>query len=272
MSIRKHAWMKVLVVLVIAASWLMSAAIAQQTKSKAPASRPAPQGAAPKTAPAKPAAAPAAVDPVDAAKKAAIMDSQRWRRAMFELNEWFSAQPFYDKKQVEQMKRNFSARVAIMSSSELEFMLEDMDAKFKIIDSKQAQEARDWLGNYLSMLSDWKREEVLKEMPNFTTMTAAQLSQEIAKIQRKRTLLSQQQAAFDRARGQQVEAQLQANRARQQAYIREQSRFSTSTYTSPYRAPTGGQPPFSDRRVGPDMEFYSGNFGQFGVIFNPSSY
>ena len=46
------------------------------------------------------------------------------------------------------------------------------------------------------------------------------------------------------------------------------------TYSSPYRAAnsTPGARPFDDRKVGPNMEFYSGNYGQFGGIFNPSSY
>ncbi|HEV3136619.1 MAG TPA: hypothetical protein VGZ26_01925, partial [Pirellulales bacterium] len=99
------------------------------------------QQSKPKPSP-KPAAAPGAADSTEAAKRAEILKSERWRRAMFQMNEWLSAQPFYDKKQVEQIKANTVAAVAKMSASDLEFMLEDMEAKFQILQSKEAQDAR----------------------------------------------------------------------------------------------------------------------------------
>lgn len=238
-------------------------------KAAAPTAKSAPAKAPP--AAAKPAASAPTVNAADAAKKAAILDSKRWRRAMFELTEWFSAQRLYDKKQVEEIKSDLSARVAEMSSSDLEFMLQDMEAKFQIMDSQPAQEAREWLGHYLSLRSAKKREEILKDIPNLVTMTAAQLSQEIQKIERKRTLSEREAAASSRTRQSQVSSQLQANQAAQRAYAQQQSR-APAAYSSPYRAANNTQRPFDDRKIGPSMEFYSGNFGQFGVVFNPSSY
>ena len=108
-------------------------------------------------------------------------------------------------------------------------------------------------------------------MPNLVTMTAAQLSQEIQKIERKRTLSQREAAASNRTRQSQVSSQLQANQAAQRAYAQQQNQ-APAAYSSPYRAANDGKPPFADRKTGPDMEFYSGNFGQFGVVFNPSSY
>jgi hypothetical protein len=267
MSMRTMTW-AVLALLPLALCSTQFAG-AQQSKVKSPPNRPATQPAA--KSPAK--AAPPAADPADAARKAAILNSSQWRRAMFEFNEWLSAQQIYDAQEVEQMKAGFNQRVAHSSADEVQFILEDLNAKFQILDSKPAQEARAWLGHYLSMLADWKREEVLKELPNFATMTAAQLSQEIMKIQQKRSLASREQAASDRNRQVQVNAQLQANRDAQQAYIRQQNQ-APAAYTSPYRQQTAdsGKPPFADRKTGPDMKFYSGNFGQFGIVFSPSSY
>lgn len=238
-------------------------------KTTAPTVKSAPAKAPPTAA--KSAASTPQVNSADAAKKAAILDSKRWRRAMFELNEWLSAQRLYDKKQVEEIRADLSTRVAEMSSSDLEFMLQDMEAKFQIMDSQPAQEAREWLGHYLSLRSAKKREEILKDMPNLVTMTAAQLSQEIQKIERKRTLSQREAAASSRTRQSQVSGQLQANQAAQRAYAQQQSQ-APAAYSSPYRAANNGARPFDDRKVGPSMEFYSGNFGQFGVVFNPSSY
>jgi len=71
-----------------------------------------------------------------------------------------------------------------------------------------------------------------------------------------------------------VDAQLKQNQQAQQAYIQQQNLAATSAYTSPYRAPAAnnGNPPFSDYKTGPSMEYYIGSFGRFGMIFNPSSY
>ena len=291
MSLRFRALAILLVLLLVVAVFNrpLPAQLSQQKapskapgKAAPPAARPAP---AAKSSPAttkptagKPAVSKAPVstsqaNSADAAKKAAILDSKRWRRAMFELNEWFSAQRLYDKKQVEEIKADLSARVAEMSSSDLEFMLQDMEAKFQIMESQPAQEARDWLGHYLSLRSAKKREELLKDMPNLVTMTAAQLSQEIQKIERKRTLSQREAAASSRTQQAQVSNQMQANKAAQAAYARQQAQ-APAAYSSPYRAAnsTPGARPFDDRKLGPNMEFYSGNYGQFGVIFNPSSY
>ena len=146
MSLRFSALAILLILSLVVVSGIGQAR-AQQPQSKAPpkASAKAPAKAAgpaaksaPATAPpaaAKPAVSNSQCNAADAAKKAAILDSKRWRRAMFELNVWFSSQRLYDKKQVEEIKSDLSTRVAEMSSSDLEFMLEDVEAKFQIMDS-----------------------------------------------------------------------------------------------------------------------------------------
>jgi hypothetical protein len=263
---------KLVAVFVALAGAMASArvSLAQQSKAK-PAPRPASPPAQAPAAPAKPAATGAAAE-AEAAKKAAILNSSRWRRMMFELNEWYTVQPFYDKKQVEQLKANVAASVAKMTSSELEFMLEDMDAKFKLINSPEAQEARNWIGHYLTMASGKKREEMLKELPNLATMTAAQMQREVEKLEQQRAAQQRNQQASDEIRQAQVNNQLAADRAAQQAYIRQQNQ-PRAAYYSPYRAPAaGGKPPYSDVHLGPSMQYYIGSYGRFGVIFNPSSY
>jgi pyruvate/2-oxoglutarate dehydrogenase complex dihydrolipoamide acyltransferase (E2) component len=256
----------------------VSAATAQQARPKAPAKSAAaapamakasaPPAARQPTTPAAPATTKSTTQPAaDPAKKAKILNSPRWRRAMFETNEWLSAQPFYSPEQVAQIKADLSERVAKMSASDLEFMLDDMDAKFKVMETKEAQEARAWLAQYLSVLADKKREEVLKEMPNIATMTAAQLSQEIQKIELKRASRARHQAAFDRARAAQVDAVMRANEMAQQNYRRD-SIEAPSSYYSPYRTP-----PVSARQLQgpkpPNLDYYMNSAGGFGFIFSP---
>jgi hypothetical protein len=203
-----------------------------------------------------------AADADDLAKKAEIMGSSRWRRAIFELGEWLSAQVVYTPAQVRNLKADFNRKVEKMSSHDLEYLLDDLDAKFKILETPEARDARSWMGQYLSVMSDQKRAETLRDVPNIVTMTAAQLQQEIQKIEQKRGSLQQRQSAFDEGRQQLVQ---QAQAARQQtaaASAAAMSRTGGVSY-SPYRSGGGGgggKPPFSDVG-GSGMTIYSGPFG-----------
>ncbi len=247
----KNSALATLALLLVIAGMGIRTALAQQSK--------------PKPSPNRAAGQPATDSAADA-KKAEILKSERWRRVMFQMNEWLSAQPFYNKQQVEQIKANQAAAVAKMSASDLEFMLEDMEAKFRILRSKEAQDARAWMWQNLSVLSDKKREEVLKRMPNIATMTAPQLSQQIAMIQQKRASLAQEQAEYHQLRSEQVTATISANEAARQAYARDRDRAPTNYY-SPYVSQPPKSPPFSDVRTGPSIGFSVGTFGQFRMNY-----
>ena len=223
-------------------------------------------GAAEPAQPAAPAdAQAAAADPGDIARKAEIMNSERWRRAIFELGEWLSAQQIYTPDEVRRIKANFNRRVAGMSSYELDYLLDDLDAKFKILDTPEAMEARAWVGQYMSVMSDRKREEALKDVPDVVKMSAGQLQQELQKIEQKRASLQQQQAAFDAGRQQLVEQAQLARQQTAQASRMGQPPGGGAAY-SPYRRQGEGKPPFSKAR-GSGMSVYSGPFGG-GVAVN----
>ena len=209
----------------------------------------------------------AAGDGSDLARKLEIMNSSRWRRAIFELGEWLATQKIYPPKEVMRIKASFNHRVEKMSSYEVEYLLDDLDAKFKILDAPEAQEARAWVGQYMSVMSDRKREEVLKDVPDVVTMSAGQLQQELVKIEQKRASLQQQQAAFDQGRQQLVEqAQLARQQTAQAAAAGIARMQSVGASYSPYRPQGGdGKPPFSDTG-GSGMSISSGGF--FGASVN----
>ena len=215
--------------------------------------------------PARQPAPPAAVDPgEDLVRKSEIMNGQRWRRAIFELGEWLASQEIYTPEQVRQIKTDFNRRVAGMTSYELEYLLDDLDAKFKILETPEAKDARAWVGQYLSVMSDRKRASVLKDVPDVVTMSSGQLQAEIEKIERKRSDLRQQQAAFDQSRQQLVD---QAQAARQQtaaaanAAMAQMNSGGGVSY-SPYRGGGGGKQPFSDVS-GSGMSIGVGPFGAY---------
>jgi hypothetical protein len=240
------------------AALLTSMAMCQPAAAQAPAGNGGPDTKA--AAQARPQQQNDDDDDGDLARKADIMNSPRWRRAIFELGEWLSAQVIYTPTQVRNIKADFNRKVEKMSSHDLEYLLDDLDAKFKIIDSPEARDARSWVGQYLSAMSDQKRAETLKDVPNIVTMSAAQLQQELQKIEQKRSSLQQQQAAFDQGRQALVE---RAEAARQQtaaASAAAMSRTGGVSY-SPYRSGGGGgEPPFANAG-GSGMTLYSGPFG-----------
>ncbi len=201
------------------------------------------------------AAPPVAVSETE--RKAAILDSDCWRRAMFELNEWFRSQTIFTPEEVAELRSDFADRVEKMTAKELQDVISDMDAKFRILDTPEVQEVRAWFGRYLSLLTDRRREEVLRDIPNFPTMTASQLNQEIMKIQRRRN----SRANFNRNRQRQVDSQLQANRAPQSVPQNRTPR--RSTYRSPYR-PVSRERPFDDVQIGPRRSM---NVDPYGRIF-----
>lgn len=206
----------------------------------------------------------------DAVRKAELLASPRWRRAMFELNEWLSTQKIYDEKQVARIKVDLNRRAATASSYDLEYLLEDLETKFKILETPEAQEARAWLAQYLAVMSDRKREQVLKDVPNIVTMSSAQLGEEIRKIEDKRSSLQRQQATFDATRQSLAQDHM---RSIQQGMAAHQPPAGVSY--SPYRSGSGqgnGKPPFSDVQVHPSMTVYSGGFLGGGVAINLGSF
>ena len=216
-------------------------------------------------------AAPANDADDDIVRKAQIMNSQRWRRAIFELGEWLAAQQIYTTDEVRRIKATFNRRVAGMSSYELEYLLDDLDSKFKILDTPEAKDARSWVGQYLSAMSDRKRAEVLKDVPDVVTMSASQLQLEIEKIEKTRAALQQRSAAFDQSRQQLVD---RAAAARQQtASASANAAAQAGAAYSPYRSGGqggGGKPPFSDVK-GSGMSVGAGPFGAY-VNFNVGNF
>jgi len=213
----------------------------------------------------------AAVEPgSDGAAKAKILESPQWRRAMFELYEWLSAQPIYDAKQVQEIKANLDKQVKTMSSKDLQLMLADLSAKFQIMDSKEAVEARTWAAQYLSTLATKKRDEVLKNAPNLLTMTAAQLNQELVKVEQKRQY---EQKAAALAQNQPVPTDPfagKSNAAALAAYRSDHAPSAGAGSSSPYRQPTSV--PFEHAQIGPQMTYYSGRGGGISFSLSPSSW
>jgi hypothetical protein len=201
----------------------------------------------------------------DISQKAAIMHGARWQRAVFELGQWLASQSIYPPDEVLRIKAGFNDRVARASADELEQMLDNLDAKLRIVDSPEARDARDWVGHYLSAMSDSRRARALANVPDITRMSAADLEAEISSVTRKRADIQQRQAAFESGRQELV---TQAQGAGERAAAPPSGGRAAGVLP-----PRGdGEPPFSNVR-GPGMTIYSGGgFGGAGVAISVGNF
>ena len=197
----------------------------------------------------------------DLARKADIMHGPQWQRVIAEFGGWLATQTILTPAEVQRVKRQFNERVAAMSSFELEYLLESIDAKLRLLDTPQARDAKAWLGEYLAAMSDARRAEELRTIPNLLDMDAARLWQEIQRIDRMRASLQRRQEGFDARQAvlaDRAAAGRQATAAASQAAA---ARMRSAPAHSPYRQ-GGGSPPFSDvQRRQPLIPF--GIFGGF---------
>lgn len=186
-------------------------------------------------------------------RKAEILAGARWRRAMFELDEWLAVQPVYTSEQVRHIKANLADRVAVMSSYELEYMLDTLEFKLRILDSPAAVDAREWLGRYLSVMADSRRSAMLADVPDLVSMTSGQLIESLQRVDEKRIEVARRAADTQRGRREfaafheAVRADAQEQRARDSRIRRAAVSF------SPYRAPAVGDPPFADAYASPTV-------------------
>ena len=199
----------------------------------------------------------------DLARKADIMGGARWQRAIAELGGWLATQTVYPPAEVRRIKVRFNQQVAAMSSYEIEYLLDSVERKMRLLDSPEARDAKAWLGEYLSAMSDARRAQELRKIPNLLDMNAGQLWEEIQRIDRKRASLQQRQQGVSARQNALVDRSAASRQASADAARATAARQRAAPAQAPARQ-GGGKPPFSaapERRtsigVGPMGAFIS---------------
>ncbi len=176
----------------------------------------------------------------DAAAKAKIIASPEWKQAYNEFQKWLASQVIFTPAEIEQINANLAAQIQAMPAHELQDFLGDWQARLKVLNGKDFQDAQQWLGEYLSVLADGFRRRTLKDfgLNDFANMTADQLEDALIRVRAYRLSLLQSQAAFDQSRQQRVQMVQQSNAASRQALQQRNSRAAQfGTNQSPYRPP-----------------------------------
>ncbi len=186
-------------------------------------------------------------------RRAVILASDRWRRAMFELDEWLAVQPVYTPEQVRQIRAGLANRVAAMSSYDLDYLLDTLDFKLRILASPEATEAREWLGRYLSVMADAKRAALLRELPNVVEMTSGELIAGIKAVEAKRAAVEKQARQVASGR-REIAAFVHESRAADDAAKARTARVRRGEAAfSPYRSQPVGDPPFANAYDSPTV-------------------
>ena len=60
---------------------------------------------------------------------------------------------------MQRIKVRFNERVAAMSSYELEYLIDSISLKLDLLKTPEARDAKAWLGEYISAMSDARRAE-----------------------------------------------------------------------------------------------------------------
>jgi hypothetical protein len=142
----------------------------------------------------------------EAMKKKQILASDRWKAVGEEFRKWLAVQVLYTPAQVEQVRSRLATEAKEMSSAELEQFLDQWDAKLTVLLGNDAREAREWLGQYLSVVADGRRKQFLEnlEISDVSQLTAAQIEDRIVRIRAQRLRYQRQRSAFDATREQQL--------------------------------------------------------------------
>jgi hypothetical protein len=194
--------------------------------------------------------------------KAKILASAEWKQAFDEYQKWLAAQAIYTPADVERMKANLLAQVQSMPAAELQGFLDDWQARLKVLNGRDFQEAQQWLGEYLSVVTDGFRRRTLQNfgLTDVSKMSAAELEDALIRVRADQMARQQSRAAFDQSRQQAVQRVQQNNAARQGRSSSRAAQFGTTQ--SPYRPKFNPPPP-------PRRQFFVDQNGNilFGLPF-----
>ncbi|HWB10938.1 MAG TPA: hypothetical protein VG826_17050 [Pirellulales bacterium] len=164
-----------------------------------------------------------------------ILSSESWQKTMTGLDEWFSVQPIYDRKEVDALKQDLSGRVEKMSPDDLEAFQQDLDAKLEMVLGPEGRDILGWVAASWAAASPAYRKKMDVQYPDIMKLTAAQLREQLDLLERRRSSARTQTERLEQSRQSRIAA-LQADQ-RQQFQERERALdrgASGGGYRTPY--------------------------------------
>lgn len=179
------------------------------------------------------------------ARKHDLLSSPDWQRAVAELAGWLRVQKVYPPAEVRRIKARFNDRVATMSSYELEYLLDSITAKLELLETPEAADAKAWLGEYLSAMTDARRAREMRDIPDILEMSADDLWREIVRIDALKTQVQARQQGVESKQAALVDRASSGRTATAAASQAAAARGRSAPSHSPYRSGPG-KTPFAD--------------------------
>lgn len=151
-------------------------------------------------------------------EKEKIMSSPEWERARQAFEDWLDVQTMYNEQEVAQLRADLRKEIASMTAPELKQFLGEIQAKLNVLLGNDVEEARQWVGKYLSVLATHQHDDFLKKLPDVRDMSADEMQKYLQDLQQQRRREISRQRASDRAREQQVARAKAQNEQRMAAY------------------------------------------------------
>lgn len=137
--------------------------------------------------------------------KQAILNSKEWREVRRALQEWLSVQKIYTPQELKSMKAQIDSEITKMTAPELQDFLDDMRDKVQVLLSKEGEDARAWLAQYLAVKVVSKKEWD-KMRPDVLNMSAQQLKERLTELAQQNAQTAQQAQAAQQGRNIQAES------------------------------------------------------------------
>lgn len=149
--------------------------------------------------------------------KQAILDSKEWREVRRALEGWVSVQKIYSPQELKVMKAQIDSEIAKMTAPELQDFLDDMRDKVNVLLSKEGDEARAWLAQYLAVKVVSKKEWD-KMRPDVLNMTSQQIKERLTELAQRNAQTQRQAEAAAQGRNLQSQAIRQEIQYQRQAH------------------------------------------------------
>lgn len=149
--------------------------------------------------------------------KQAILSSKEWREVRRSLHEWLSVQKIYTPSEIAKIKAQVDSKIAQMTAQELQDFLDDMRDKVAILLSKEGEDARTWLAQYMAVRVVSK-DQWDKMRPDVVHMTAQQLKERLEQLNQQQAAAAQQSKAAAQGRDLQAQAIRQEVQYQRQAH------------------------------------------------------
>lgn len=153
--------------------------------------------------------------------KQAIFNSKEWKEVRRSLQEWLSVQKVYTRAETASMKAQIESKIAKMDASELQDFLDETRDKVQVLLSKEGEDARSWLAQYMAV-KVMSKDQWDKMRPDVVNMSAQQLKERLTQLSEenaKTAQLSQQAQQGRDLQSQAIRQEIQYQRQSHEAAL-----------------------------------------------------